>query len=99
PHGEYLLDVATAEERSVIMNATFTVALTRDADGPPRGAGRNLLLARVGRSLFELVHHLIEVVARRVLHRRERLVGFEFLQPQSLADGQAVSLIELGGNP
>jgi hypothetical protein len=52
-------------------------------------------LARVGRRFFELVHHLIEVIARRILHRRELLVGFELLQPQRLADGQHVPVVDV----
>src|SRR6185437_1396895 len=50
-------------------------------------------LARIGRSLFELFHDLIQVVARRILKGGEFLVGFEFLQPQRLADGQQVPVV------
>ena len=38
---------------------------------------------------------LVEVVARRVLHRRELLVGFKLLQPQQLADRQDVPVVEV----
>ena len=54
---------------------------------------RGRLLARVPLTLLELLHDLIEVVARRILHRRERLVGLELLEPQRLADGQQVPVV------
>src|SRR5215831_13154342 len=48
------------------------------------------LLARIGLLLLDLLQDLIQVVAGRTLHRRKLLVGFKFLQPQGLADGQQV---------
>src|SRR5437016_12796209 len=54
------------------------------------------LLARVMLTLlFHLCQDLTEVVARRILHRRERHVGLELLQPQHLADGQDVPVVEI----
>src|SRR6266853_2041718 len=47
--------------------------------------------------LLDLVQDLTEVVARRILHRRERHVGLELLQPQHLADGQDVPVVEIRG--
>ena len=46
-------------------------------------------------SLLELLHDLIQVVARRILKRRELLVGLELLQPQHLADGQQVPVVDV----
>src|SRR5215208_4207002 len=45
----------------------------------------------------DLLHHLIEVVACRVLHRRKLLVGLKLLQPQRLADWQHVPIVDVGG--
>src|SRR5882762_9039741 len=45
--------------------------------------------------LLDLLQDLIEVVARRILHGRERLVGLELLQPQHLADGQDVPVVDV----
>ena len=47
--------------------------------------------------VLDLLQDLIEVVARRVLHRRELLVGFQLLQPQRLADWQHVPIVDVGG--
>ena len=44
-----------------------------------------------------LLHDLFQVVARRILQRRERNVALELLQPQGLADGQHVPVIDIGG--
>ena len=44
--------------------------------------------------LLDLFQDLNEVVARRVLQRRELNVGLEFLQPQLLANGQHVRIIQ-----
>src|SRR2546425_1468720 len=55
-------------------------------------------LARVTVPLpLDLFQDLSEVVARWILHRRERDVGFELLEPQQLADGQHVPVVEGGG--
>ena len=69
--------------------------------GRPRGrVTRGRLLARVARHLLQLLHDLVEVVASRILHRRERLVGFELREPQCLADGQQVPVVDVGrGRP
>src|ERR1700730_11486955 len=56
--------------------------------GRPHHPQASELLARVHRCLLELFHDLIQVVARRILKRREGLVGLELLEPQQLADGQ-----------
>src|SRR5882724_2317160 len=54
------------------------------------------LLARVVLAhLLHLIEHLLEVVARRQLKRREVDVGHEFLLPQELADGQEVPVIQV----
>ena len=44
----------------------------------------------------DLLHDLFEIVACRVLKRREVDVGLEMLQPQLLADGQDVPVIDIG---
>ena len=44
--------------------------------------------------LLDLFQDLNEVVVRRVLQRRELNVGLEFLQPQLLANGQHVRIIQ-----
>src|SRR5262245_18361255 len=46
--------------------------------------------------LLHLLQDLIEVVARRVLHRPELLVGFELLEPQRLTYRQDVPVVEVG---
>ena len=43
------------------------------------------------------LHQNCEVVARRRLQRRELLVGLELLQPQQLADGQHVPVVQISG--
>ena len=60
---------------------------------------RPTLFARVtGRLHFpDLLHDLLQIVARRILQRRERDVALELLQPQRLADGQHVPVIVIGG--
>jgi hypothetical protein len=45
------------------------------------------LLARVRRSVLDLLHDLIQIPARRVLKGRKLFVGLELLEPQQLADG------------
>ena len=44
--------------------------------------------------LLDLFQDLNEVVGRRVLQRRELNAGLEFLQPQLLANGQHVRIIQ-----
>src|ERR1700720_2078433 len=63
---------------------------------PPRRVTRGRLLARVPLTLLELFHDLIQVVARRILKRGELLVGFQLLEPQHLADGQQVPVVDVG---
>src|SRR5215217_5968169 len=74
-------------------DATRWYGASREAGGlkyrPPYGASDRLgrpLVAPVT-CLLELRQNLIEVVARRILHRRELLVGLKFFQPQQLSDG------------
>ena len=69
--------------------------------GRPHGAPlcrvtRGRLLARVARHLLELLQDLVEVIACRILHRRERLVGLELREPQRLADRQQVPIVYVG---
>ena len=70
--------------------------------------GRPLLGARIrfaqlfaratGRlHVLNLLHDLLQVVAGRILQRREVDVGLKLLQPQRLADGQHVPVIDIGG--
>ena len=53
-----------------------------------------VLLARVSSDFLSSIHDLGQVVARRILHRRVLLVGLELLQPQRLADGQHVPVVD-----
>src|SRR6185295_3026185 len=46
--------------------------------------------------LLDLLNDLREIVARRILHRRERHVGLELLEPQHLPDRQHVPVVEVG---
>jgi hypothetical protein len=55
------------------------------------------LIARVTLAALDLVHNLREVVARRCLHRRERLKRLEPLQPKFLTKGQHVPVVNVGG--
>src|SRR5262245_28013305 len=57
---------------------------------------RRGLLARALAAAFDLIHHLREVVARRGLQRRKRLERLEPLEPQLLADGQHVPVVQEG---
>src|SRR5882757_561507 len=65
----------------------------RPVGRPPCSCRRSVRLAFRG---LDLLHHLVEVVARRVLHRRELLVGLKLLQPQRLADWQHVPIVDVG---
>ena len=47
--------------------------------------------------LLHLLHDLRQIVGRGILHRRERDVGLELLQPQRLADRQHVPVVDIGG--
>src|SRR5258708_5023409 len=47
---------------------------------------------------FDLLHDLGEVIALRVLHWRVWPVGFKFLQPQDLAKGNDVPVVEIRGD-
>src|SRR5271157_6313938 len=68
----------------------------KSAFSPWRRSAR--LLTRVVIALvFDCLQHLSEVVARRILQRREFLVGFELLQPQELSDGQNVPVVDVRG--
>src|SRR6266436_5781307 len=49
----------------------------------------------MSRHLPELFHDLIQVVARRILEGGEFLVGLELLEPQRLADGQQVPVVDV----
>src|SRR5437773_11015842 len=64
--------------------------------GRPRQPQTSELLARVRRCLLELFHDLIQVVARRILKRGELFVGLELPEPQRLADGQQVKVVDVG---
>jgi len=59
------------------------------------------VLVSVGASLRHVLLHLREnlsqAVRRRGLQRWERPVGLELLQPQRLADGNDVPIIDIGG--
>src|SRR5262245_35352568 len=63
-----------------------------------RGACGSQLVAATGRPhVLNLLHDLIQVVACRVLQRREFDVSLEMHQPQLLADGQYVPVILVSG--
>src|SRR6266508_6953000 len=64
--------------------------------GRPHHPQASELLARVHRCLLELCDDLIQVVARRILKRGELLVGLELPEPQRLADGQQVPVVDVG---
>src|SRR5262245_42057646 len=51
------------------------------------------LLARVRRSIPDLLDDLIQVPARRVLKGRKLFVALELLEPKQLADGQNVPVV------
>src|SRR4029453_7983890 len=53
------------------------------------------VLACMALLLLNLLQNLIEVVARRILHWRERHIGFELFQPQHLADRQDVPIVKI----
>ena len=73
------------------------------ADAPPlvRPLDRQRqLFARVTARLHvpDLLNDLVQIVARRILQRREVDVGLELLQPQRLAHGQEVPVILVSGD-
>ena len=73
---------------SSAMEAFSTAGLRRRVRGaglgrPPCSCQRSV---RPGFRVLDLLHHLIEVVARRVLHRRELLVGSQ--APSATAPGR-----------
>src|SRR6478752_9082019 len=55
-----------------------------------------LVAAAGSLGLLDLLQHLVEVVARRVLQRRVRDVALELLQPERLPDGQHVPVVDIG---
>src|SRR5262245_35181197 len=67
--------------------------------GPPRPRPHtrsSLLLARVPVAhLLDLLQDLVKVVTRRLLERREVLVGHQFLLPEKLPDGKQVPVVEV----
>src|SRR4051794_28722935 len=70
----------------------------RGAPASADHARRTRLVAATGSfGLLDLLYYLLEVVARRVLKRRVRNIGLEFLQPERLADGQHVPIVDVGG--
>src|SRR6266536_3873077 len=78
----------------------WPLSVLPNGSGRPLRAARGNLHAPVSRSLgrvvlplLELLHNLVQVIARRILHRRVSLVGLELLQPQHLADGQQVPVV------
>src|ERR1700754_1200766 len=61
-------------------------------------ACRSQLVAAAGRlHVFYFLHELFQVVAGRVLQRRELDVGLEVPQPKLLSDGQHVPVVDIGG--
>ena len=79
----------------------FSIAKRASSDPADARTGRppHSLAASVVTCLHapDLLHHLLQIVACRVLKRREVDVGLEMLQPQLLADGQDVPVIDVGG--
>src|SRR5262249_59846156 len=80
-----------------------TAVVTRTPQGASAQSSRWLdagLFARVTHILhvFDLLHDLIEIVARRILQRWEVDVGLKFLEPQRLAHGQEVPVILVSGD-
>src|SRR5262249_45802035 len=58
---------------------------------------RGLFAGRAaGLHLPDLCHDLVKIVAGWVLHRREVDVGLKLLQPQRLADGQKIPVVNVG---
>src|SRR6516162_3851437 len=72
----------------------------------PHGAPAVVAFAR--RNLFarvtarfhvpDLLHDLVQIVARRILQGREGDVGLKLLEPQRLAHGQKVPVVLVGGD-
>src|SRR5262249_18105409 len=81
---------------------------TRRSARTPNNAGvrsvvtlpRRRLFARVTGHLhiLNLLHDLVQIVARRILQRREVDVGLKLLQPQRLAHRQEVPVILVSGD-
>src|SRR5262249_56905785 len=53
------------------------------------------LLSRDTLWLLELVHNLAQVIAGRILHGREILVGLEFVEPQRLPEREKVPVVDV----
>ena len=62
---------------------------------PADSDSSRLVAARL--HILNLLHDLFQVVAGRVLQRRELDVALEMHQPELLADGQHVPVIDIGG--
>src|SRR5262245_29124746 len=70
-------------------------AVLQQAVGPPHHPRASRLLARVSRSVPDLLGDLIQVPALRALKGWERFVALELLEPQQLADGQHVPVVDV----
>jgi hypothetical protein len=57
---------------------------------------QQLVAATGSLGLLDLLYDLLEVVACRILERRVRNIALEFLQPERLADGQHVPVVDVG---
>src|SRR5262245_40674717 len=66
--------------------------------GHPHHPLASRLLARVSRSVPDLLCDLIQVPALRALKGRELFVGLELLEPQQLAEGQHVPVVDISRN-
>src|SRR6478672_11287822 len=95
---KWLVEVATGPRGPLSLCSPFRWRAPRPgAPASSAPARRTRLVAATGSfGLLDLLQHLVEVVARRVLERRVRNIGLEFLQPQRLADGQHVPVIDVG---
>src|SRR5215831_18249734 len=63
--------------------------------GRPHHPRASRLLARVSRSVPDLLCDLIQVPALGALKGREPFVGLELLEPQQLAEGQHVPVVDV----
>src|SRR5262245_50277531 len=67
-------------------------------NGPPASPTASRLLARVSHSGPDLLCDLIQVPALGALKGRELFVALELLEPQRLADGQHVPVVDISRN-
>src|SRR5262249_16851181 len=89
-------DKSTTAIKDLLLNMSFLLSLPAIRAEPGwDGAARSFARVMVT-LLLDHLYDRAEIVACRVLHGRELLIGFELPQPQHLADWQDVPVVDIG---